>query len=107
MHKNVLDTNNIFIINLLSGYNYVTETSIMQIANIQFCAKLKHQTRLSLKNGIRQSWFHSYVSGSDYNQIHTHLLLYYVCLAVQFTDTSWNFNGRHSKVNIFIIIKVS
>ena len=45
-------------------------------------AKLKHLTRLSLENGIRPTWFHLYVSGSVYNQMHVHILLYYVCHAV-------------------------
>ena len=31
-----------------------------------------------------------YVSNSVYNQIHMHILLYYVCHALQFTEIAFN-----------------
>jgi len=85
---------------------YVTYTSVCKLLVFSLLAKLKHLTRLSLENGIRQTWFHLYVSESVKNQIRMHILLYYVCHAVQFTETAWKLNG-HCKVNILILIKVS
>ena len=46
----------------------------LHINSDQFTRNVKHLTRLSLENGIRQTWLHLYVSGSVYNQIHMYLL---------------------------------
>ena len=69
---------------------YVTETSVCKLLALNLLANLKHLTILELENGIRQTWFHLYVSGSVFNQIHMHILLYYVCRGVQFIETTWN-----------------
>ena len=69
---------------------YVGETSVCKLA-FSLLPKLKHLTRLSIENGIRQTWFHLNVHGFLHNQINMHILLYYFCHAVQFTETEWNF----------------
>jgi len=73
----------------------------LHIVSDQFTRNVKRLTRLSLENGIRQTWFHLYVSGSVHNQIHMHILLYYICRAVQCIETAWNLNV-HCRVNILI-----
>ena len=52
--------------------------------------EVKQFRRVSFENGNRQTWFDLYVSGSVCNQIHMHILLYYVCHTVQLTEIALN-----------------
>ena len=83
---NVWDKNNkyllqIFTVNVHHG-NQCWEIGV----SLPLLTKLMHLRWVSFENGKRQTWYDLYVSGSVYNQIHMHILLYYVCHALQFTE---------------------
>ena len=83
--SNVLVTNNVYLVIYTRDVCHGNECNTVRKFNwhsVNREVKTFDKIRLSLEIGIRQTWFHLYVSGSVYNQIHVHILIYYVCHAV-------------------------
>ena len=78
----VLDTSNTYFVYKCAQWVCLTETSVCKFNGVQSTCKVKQFRRVSFENGNRRTWFDLYVSESVYNQMHMHILLYYVCHAV-------------------------
>jgi len=92
----VLDTSNTYFVYKCAQWICVTETSVCKFNGVQSTRKVKQFRRVSFENGNRQTWFDLYVSESVYNQMHMHILLYYVCHAVQLTEIALNWRCENA-----------